>query len=105
MKYVLFLVLCGVGCAFSMSGMGSGLVSMSPLRRSRRCNRSFIFCGVFFLFLCVLYRCLLFFVEIKFMVCLVCCIFLLCVLCWFLFVWLCVLIIFVCFLLLYGLGQ
>ena len=104
MKYVLFLFLCGVGCAFSMSGMGPGLVSMSPLRRSRWCNKSFIFCGMFILFLCVLYRCLVFFVGIKFVVCFVCCIFLLCVLSWFLFVWLCV-IMFFCSFIIYGLGQ
>ena len=30
-KYVLYLHLCGGGCASSMFGMGPGLVSISPL--------------------------------------------------------------------------
>ena len=30
MKYVLYLHLCGGGCASSMFGMGPGLVSISP---------------------------------------------------------------------------
>ena len=55
MKYILFLFLCGVGCACSISGMGPGLVSMSPLRRSRRCSRSCLFCGMFSSFMFVLY--------------------------------------------------
>jgi hypothetical protein len=48
MKYILFLFLCEVGCACSISGMSPGLVSMSPLRRSRRCSKSFLLYGMFF---------------------------------------------------------
>ena len=84
-KYILFLFLCGAGCVCSMSGMGPGLVSMSPLRRSIRCSTSFLLCGMFFLFLCVLYLFVLFFVGI----CFGCCVTLMYVFC-FLFVRLCV---------------
>ena len=66
-KYLLHLFLCVDGCACSMLGMGPGLVSMSPLRISRRCSASRLFCGNFFLVIrcfmifrfieCVLFRC------------------------------------------------
>ena len=74
MKYILFLFLCAVGCACSMSGMGPGLVSMSPLRRSRRCSKSFFLYGMFFLFFCVLYWCLVCFMGIKFVLEFICCV-------------------------------
>jgi hypothetical protein len=35
MKYVLFLFLCEGGCALNTSGIGHGLVSMSPPRSSK----------------------------------------------------------------------
>ena len=45
MKYVLFLLLCGGGCVLSMSGIGPGLVSMSPPKR-RRSSWFVFFVGV-----------------------------------------------------------
>ena len=44
-KYVLFLLLCGGGCVLSMSGIGPGLVSMSPPKR-RRSSWFVFFVGV-----------------------------------------------------------
>ena len=93
MKYILFLFLCGVGCVFNMSGMGPGLVSMSPLRRSIRCSESFLFCGMFFLFLCALFMFILLFMRIR----VICCVSVLCV-CVVLFGYFLVFIWFFCFL-------
>ena len=41
-KQVLFLCLCDGGCFVKIFGMGPGLVSMSPHRRSSRCALCFL---------------------------------------------------------------
>ena len=50
MKYILFLCLCVGGCVCNRLGMGPGLVSMSPLRRSSRWVENFC-CGMSFSFM------------------------------------------------------
>jgi len=45
MKYILYLFLCGDGCVLSISGIGPGLVSISPPRSSN--------IGICIVFLCI----------------------------------------------------
>lgn len=57
MKYNLHLFLCVDGCVCIMLGIGPGLVSMSPLRRSIRYVGKCLFCGNFCPFMCFVMFC------------------------------------------------
>ena len=79
MKYILLMFLCVDGCVCSILGMGPGLVSMSPLRSSKRCSDNVLFCISFSPLMCFVRLCLVFFVRAKFImwfeyiVCILCC--------------------------------
>jgi hypothetical protein len=72
-KYILLLFLWVEGCVCSMSGIGPGLVSMSPLRSSRECFGDFVnFCGIFSFTLLFVFSRFFFFLSFYIVVVYVC---------------------------------